>query len=123
MRAKAGDELIVAKSDTGAARVGTIVAVKDSDGSPPYLVHWVVGDYDALVFPRPGVRIKHKAGRGGCRDASSPTGPARRSDGRHGCADSRPPAPAVVSRPSEQASSHRDRTAREPENSTRAGCG
>ncbi|HTS99207.1 MAG TPA: DUF1918 domain-containing protein [Streptosporangiaceae bacterium] len=59
MRANVGDELIVEKAGSGASgRVGTIVGVRTSDGSPPYLVHWVVGDYDALVFPWPGVRIR-----------------------------------------------------------------
>jgi hypothetical protein len=65
MRANVGDELIVEETEIcGAARVGTIVAVKGSDGSPPYLVHWVAGDYDSLVSPWPGVRVRHKAGDG-----------------------------------------------------------
>lgn len=62
MRAKVGDELVVEKAGNGeSGRVGTIVALRTSDGSPPYLVHWVVGDYDSLVFPWPGVRIRPAA--------------------------------------------------------------
>jgi hypothetical protein len=61
MKADVGDELIVGETEIcGAARVGTIVAVRGSDGSPPYLVHWVAGDYDSLVSPWPGVGIRHK---------------------------------------------------------------
>lgn len=63
MRANVGDELIVGETEVcGAARVGTIVAVRGSDGSPPYLVHWVSGDYDSLVSPWPGVQVRDKAG-------------------------------------------------------------
>lgn len=62
MRANVGDELIVGETEIcGATRVGKIVAVKGSDGSPPYLVHWVAGDYDSLVSPWPGVRVRHRA--------------------------------------------------------------
>ena len=60
MRANVGDELIVGKSPSCGARVGKIVAVRGGGGSPPYLVHWVAGDYDSLVTPWPGVRIRHQ---------------------------------------------------------------
>ena len=63
MRANVGDELIVGQTETcGAARIGTIVAVRGSDGAPPYLVHWLTGDYDSLVSPWPGVWVRHKEG-------------------------------------------------------------
>jgi len=62
MKAQVGDELIVEKSQTGEPRrVGRIVALESADGSPPYLVRWVAGDYESLVFPWPGVRIRHRA--------------------------------------------------------------
>ena len=61
MKANVGDELIVGETENcGTARVGTIIAVRGSDGSPPYLVHWVVGDYDSMVSPWPGVGIRRK---------------------------------------------------------------
>jgi Domain of unknown function (DUF1918) len=63
MRANVGDELIVGRTAGCSARVGRIVSVRGSGGSPPYLVHWVAGDYDSLVSPWPGVRIRHKAPR------------------------------------------------------------
>jgi Domain of unknown function (DUF1918) len=61
MKANVGDELIVGETEIcGAPRVGTIVSVMGSDGSPPYLVHWVAGDYDSLVSPWPAVQVRHK---------------------------------------------------------------
>jgi hypothetical protein len=34
---------------------------RGQDGSPPYLVHWTAGDYDAQVTPDLGARIeKHR---------------------------------------------------------------
>jgi len=64
MRAHVGDELVVESTEPAQMRrVGTIVAVKTPDGSPPYLVHWVVGDYDSLIYPGPGIRMEvhHRA--------------------------------------------------------------
>jgi len=51
MRAQVGDELIVETAvPVPSRRVGVIVGLKNADGSPPYLVHWVVGD--VLVLPK-----------------------------------------------------------------------
>jgi Domain of unknown function (DUF1918) len=61
-----GDELIVESTQSSRSRrVGTIIALKTTDGSPPYLVHWVVGDYDSLIFPGPHVRmeVRHRDNR------------------------------------------------------------
>lgn len=61
MQTEPGDELVVEADQNGhAARVGTILAVRDSNGQAAYLVHWVVGDYDALVSPWPGVHVRHR---------------------------------------------------------------
>jgi Domain of unknown function (DUF1918) len=61
MEAEPGDELVVEADRSGAgARVGTILAVRGSNGHPAYLVHWVAGDYDALISPWPGVQIQHR---------------------------------------------------------------
>lgn len=62
MNAEPGDDLIV---DSGAAglgeRVGTILEIGGSDSHPEYLVHWVVGDYDSLIAPWPGVHVRLRA--------------------------------------------------------------
>lgn len=64
MKAQVGDELIMESTEpVQSRRVGTIVGLKTADGSPPYLVHWVVGDYDSLIFPGPSTRmeVRHRA--------------------------------------------------------------
>jgi hypothetical protein len=37
--------------------IGTIVALQNADGSPPYVVHYLAGDYDSLIEPVPTARI------------------------------------------------------------------
>ena len=63
MTAEIGDELVVESAEPmQTRRVGTIVGLNNADGSPPYLVHWVVGDYDSLIYPGPGTRmtVRHR---------------------------------------------------------------
>lgn len=75
MTAEVGDELVVESTEPVlTSRTGTIVGLKNADGSPPYLVHWVVGDYDSLIFPGPGTRFKvhHKARHSGQRSTRPP---------------------------------------------------
>lgn len=72
MEPEPGDELVVdADQSGGGARVGTILDVRGGNGHPAYLVHWVAGDYDALVSMWPGVHIRHREhdGRSGSRPA------------------------------------------------------
>ena len=83
MRAALGDKLIIKNAQDGRAdRVGTIVALNGEDGAPPYLVHWVIGDYDSLISPWPGIRISHEEHDSGCGGASpggSPHGSRQRA--------------------------------------------
>jgi hypothetical protein len=52
MKAQVGDELIIESPEPGTSgRVGTIVALQNADGSPPYVVHWLADDYDSLIYP------------------------------------------------------------------------
>ena len=61
MNAQVGDELIIESLEPGtSARMGTIVALRNADGSPPYVVHWLVGDYDSLIEPGPTARIERR---------------------------------------------------------------
>jgi hypothetical protein len=61
MEPEPGDELLVEADPSGTgARVGTILAIRVSNGHPAYLVHWVAGDYDALISPWPGVQIQRR---------------------------------------------------------------
>ncbi len=58
MKAQVGDELIIESPEPGTSgRIGTIVALQNADGSPPYVVHWLAGDYDSLIEPCPAARI------------------------------------------------------------------
>lgn len=60
MRANVGDTLIMAgDGDATFSRLGTITAVLGPDGSPPYRVLWLVGEYESLVVPGPGAHVKH----------------------------------------------------------------
>jgi hypothetical protein len=62
LRAEVGDTLIIDDGGmAGLPRIGTITAVADQDGSPPYLVHWLAGEYESRILPGPGARIeKHR---------------------------------------------------------------
>jgi len=76
MRAHVGDELIVETTvPVPSRRVGLVIGLKNADGSPPYLVHWVVGDYTSLIFPGPDTRmtVRHKARHGAGRSRLSRT--------------------------------------------------
>jgi hypothetical protein len=62
MNAQVGDVLIIESPEPGKPdRIGTIVALQNIDGSPPFVVHWVVGDYTSLIEPGPQARIKQRA--------------------------------------------------------------
>ena len=69
MKAHVGDELVVESTvPVPSRRVGIVVGLKNADGSPPYLVHWVVGDYYSLIFPGPDTRMTvHQTARRGER--------------------------------------------------------
>lgn len=61
MEPEPGDELVVEPDETGrGGRVGTILAVRGTAGHSTFLVHWVTGDYDALVSPWQGVHVRHR---------------------------------------------------------------
>jgi Domain of unknown function (DUF1918) len=48
MKAVPGDRLII---DGDPSRVGEVVAVPHTDGSPPYVVRWMRSGHIALVSP------------------------------------------------------------------------
>jgi hypothetical protein len=54
MKAEVGDRL-VADGDHG--RAGVIIALRNPDGSPPYVVKWLSDGHIALVSPGPYTRI------------------------------------------------------------------
>lgn len=61
MEAQVGDELVIESPELGTSgRRGTIVAIQNADGSPPYVVHWLAGDYDSLIDPGPAARVERR---------------------------------------------------------------
>ena len=52
MRARVGDRLVV-----GADRIGVVIGVPASDGSPPYVVKWLKDGHIAMVQPDQYARI------------------------------------------------------------------
>ena len=67
MIAHVGDELIVeSTAPVASRRVGIVIGLKNVDGSPPYLVHWLVGNYNSLIFPGLDTRmtVHHKPRHG-----------------------------------------------------------
>jgi Domain of unknown function (DUF1918) len=62
LRAEPGDSLVIGQAGVGFGipRVGQIIAVLSPDGSPPYLVHWVAGDYDSVILPGSGAHIDRR---------------------------------------------------------------
>jgi hypothetical protein len=62
MKAHVGDRLIFEGTHVGdRRRVGIILEVRNSDGTPPYLVRWLDTDHEALVFPGPDAHIEQHA--------------------------------------------------------------
>ena len=54
MRAHVGDWLVVeGRTAEQHRRQGLITEVHSDDGSPPYAVHWLDDDHQALVYPGP----------------------------------------------------------------------
>jgi hypothetical protein len=64
MEPEIGDEIIVGSIQPELpGRVATIVSVCVTDDSRRYLVHWLAGDYDAMISPGPATKVEvlHKS--------------------------------------------------------------
>lgn len=73
MKAQIGDWIVVESGTLGhGRRIGRIIALRHSDGSPPYEVEWTDTDKTSVVFPGPDMHVM----------ASPPTGTRRLSGGR-----------------------------------------
>jgi len=59
LRAQIGDTLLIEDENIASApRIGRILAVNSPDGSPPYRVRWLAGEYESLITPGPGARVE-----------------------------------------------------------------
>ncbi|HYN75641.1 MAG TPA: dsRBD fold-containing protein [Candidatus Limnocylindria bacterium] len=69
MKASVGDRIVVASAKVdGPVRDGTVVELRNEDGSPPYRVRWTDGAEPVLFFPGSDAHVIHP-------DASQPTAP------------------------------------------------
>lgn len=77
--AEPGDTIFIdGAGGSGLPRAGIIIAVPGQDGGPPYLVHWITGDYDSRVTPGPGARIeRHRTPRIPGEPSGGPQSPPR----------------------------------------------
>lgn len=59
MKAAVGDRVVVPGRHVGDhVRVGEVVGVQSTDGTPPYVVRWEDG-HEAICCPGPETRIEH----------------------------------------------------------------
>ena len=58
MHAKTGDWLLVDQHGVDKpSRRGQIVGVRRPDAAPPYVIHWLDSEHEALVYPGPDARV------------------------------------------------------------------
>jgi len=80
MRAHTGDLIIVkGRTDSSATRRAMVLEAHGPDGSAPFLVRWIEGGHQALVFPGPDAVVVTEAelvqsALEKDRDASAPRG-------------------------------------------------
>lgn len=59
MKANIGDRLVMEGTHVGdPRRTAVILAVRHTDGSPPYTVRWLDNGHEALVFPGSDAHIE-----------------------------------------------------------------
>jgi len=62
LSAQVGDTLLIEDESTASTpRIGRILAVTGPDGSPPYRVRWLAGEYESLISPGPGAHVEKRA--------------------------------------------------------------
>ncbi|HEY0486918.1 MAG TPA: DUF1918 domain-containing protein [Mycobacteriales bacterium] len=62
MKAQVGDRLVIESAHVGEVRkVGVVLEIRHSDGTPPYLVRWEGSEQETLVFPGPEARVEPPA--------------------------------------------------------------
>ncbi len=59
LRAEVGDLLVIDQGGmAGTPNIGVIIDVLGRDGSPPYLVRWIAGEFESTVVPGEGAHIE-----------------------------------------------------------------
>ena len=60
MNAQVGDRIVVKGTHVGdRARVGVVIALRHTDGTPPYEVRWLDDGHVGLIFPGQETHIEH----------------------------------------------------------------
>ena len=60
MHASVGDRMVIQPPHLGEPeRDGEVLAVRGSDGGPPYLVRWSDTGHETLFFPGPDAVLQH----------------------------------------------------------------
>jgi hypothetical protein len=60
MHASVGDRMVIQPHHLGEpVRDGEVLAVRGSDGGPPYLVRWSDTGHETLFFPGPDAVLQH----------------------------------------------------------------
>ena len=66
MRASVGDRIVIAANHVdGPVRDGEILEVRQSDGTPPYVVQWSDSGHSSLFFPGPDAKVEHPSAQDG----------------------------------------------------------
>jgi hypothetical protein len=61
LRAEVGDLLVIDQDGApGPSQIAMIIGVSGADGSPPYVVHWIAGDYESRIVPGAGAHIERR---------------------------------------------------------------
>jgi hypothetical protein len=59
MKAQVGDRLVLEGTHVGDhRRIGVVMGVEHTDGTPPYVVRWLEDGRESLVFPGPDARVE-----------------------------------------------------------------
>lgn len=59
MKANVGDWIVVESVNLGGPRrIGRVMRVEHTDGSPPYTVKWTEDDRETLFFPGPEAHVE-----------------------------------------------------------------
>ncbi|WP_331767971.1 DUF1918 domain-containing protein [Embleya sp. NBC_00896] len=59
MKAQVGDWVVVESPRVGEPRrVGLVIRVDHTDGTPPYMVRWTEDDHESLFFPGPETHVE-----------------------------------------------------------------
>jgi Domain of unknown function (DUF1918) len=69
MKAQVGDHLVPDGDD---GRAAVVIAMRNADGSPPYVVRWLSDGHIALVFPGPYTRVVRGAPPAGSAAPATP---------------------------------------------------